>query len=159
MCEHRSTGQKLLRGFGAGFLATLPMTLWMLSANRVLPAAKPDPLPPEEITVNLLRKAEMDQALNGAQQKQASLVNHFVYGGLLTMPFGFFRPKNRQRRNLVTQGALYGLLVWVSNYLGLLPTVRLYPPATQEPARMNSIMIVAHLCWGASVGWMIAQEN
>jgi uncharacterized membrane protein YagU involved in acid resistance len=148
--------EKLMGGFAAGFLATLPMTVWMLTANRLIPARKPDPLPPEEITENLIQKAELEPIVNDAQKKQASLVNHFLYGGLLGMPFGLFKLSDHAGQ-AVKQGLLYGLFVWISNYLGLLPAVRLYPSATWEPARMNAIMIIAHLCWGGSLGWLLGR--
>ena len=148
--HHPLLKERVMWGFFGGFLATLPMTIWMLSANRLLPAKKPDPLPPEEITETLIRKADLEPAVNDTQKKEASLVNHFLYGGLVGMPFGVLKSGDG-----VKQGLFYGLWVWISNYLGLLPVVRLYPPATHEPARMNVIMIIAHLCWGASLGWLI----
>lgn len=146
--------RQLVIGLLGGFLATLPMTIWMLAANRTLPAKRPDPLPPEEITDNLLRKADADDALSAPEKKKLSLVNHFLYGAAIGSPMGLINRAPISGSRAFSRGMLYGIGVWLSNYLGLLPSLRLYPPATREPARMNGIMIIGHVIWGGSLGWL-----
>lgn len=152
MTRLRNVGNMLLGDFVGGVLATVPMTLLMLAANRMIPAKKPDPLPPEEITKNLTEKTQAAALLSEPQKKRLSLVNHFLYGGLIATPVGWM-VANTSARQAMNRGIGYGLLVWAGNYLGLLPTLNLYPSATREPARMNGIMIVSHLVWGGSLGW------
>lgn len=153
MSRRHSTGQIILTDFFSGILATLPMTLLMLAANKAIPTRKPDPLPPEEVTVNLTKKAQVEPLLSDTQKKKLSLFNHFFYGGFIAVPIGLITAHATARQS-VNRGVGYGLLVWLSNYLGLLPSLNLYPPATREPARMNGIMIASHLLWGGSLGWL-----
>lgn len=141
----------IFSGLGAGFMATLPMTVWMLCANKTIPAHQPDPLPPEEITRNLTETVALEPHLDETDQKKLSLFNHFVYGAIIAIPMSFLN-RNHRAGLAIRRGIGYGLLVWVSNYLGLLPTLRLYPSATQEPARMNFIMIIGHILWGGLSG-------
>jgi uncharacterized membrane protein YagU involved in acid resistance len=151
-------GKNLLTAFGGGMLATVPMTLWMLIANRSIPRKAPDRLPPEEITFNLAEKTEPTKSLPHHEKKKASLVNHFLYGGLIATPF-ILVAQGKPARAATAYGMVYGLLVWAGNYLGILPVLGLYPSATREPARMNGIMIAAHLVWGGSLGWLLGQNR
>ncbi|MDB5294329.1 MAG: hypothetical protein JWO31_312, partial [Phycisphaerales bacterium] len=50
------------------------------------------------------------------------------------------------------KGSAFGVGVWAASYLGWLPAVGLLPPATEESARRNLIMIGAHVVWGAAAG-------
>jgi len=151
MSEKKIESQFLMGVYG-GLLATVPMTIWMILANRFFPTPVPDPLPPEEITVNLAKKAKVESNLKPHQKKKKiSLINHFLYGGIIASPFGLV-PANLKREHAISSGISYGLLVWGSNYLGLLPKLELYPSAKNEPVRMNGIMIVAHIIWGGALG-------
>jgi hypothetical protein len=46
----------------------------------------------------------------------------------------------------------YGLAVWAGSYLGWLPAAGVLPPATEEPAGKNAVMILAHVACGAALG-------
>ncbi len=50
------------------------------------------------------------------------------------------------------RGMLFGLLVWIVSYLGLLPGLRVLTPATEHPVRRSALMVAAHLVWG----WCVA---
>lgn len=151
--QEPSIGQTMLADFVGGMLATLPMTLLMLAGNRLLPAKKPQPLPPESITKTMTRKAGVEPLLPEPQKKTLSLVNHFLYGGVIAVPVGLLTGESKPVQ-AVQRGIGYGLFVWFSNYLGLLPALKLYPPATREPARMNGLMILSHVVWGGTLGWL-----
>jgi hypothetical protein len=158
MLSQDQSAKKCLFGFWNGMLATVPMTLWMLIANKAIPSNTPDPLPPEEITHNLIQKAGPNQFLAPKEKRKASLFNHFLYGGISATPLALIR--NRQNdHHPISMGVSYGLLLWISNYLGLLPILDLYPPATREPRRMNGIMIVAHVIWGGALGWLLCRKT
>jgi putative membrane protein len=136
----------LLRCAAAGFAATLPMTAWMLAAQRLLPAHERYPLPPEEITANAAGAAGADAvAAEPAARRALSLVNHFAYGaaaGALYAPLlGLGAPP-------LAKGAGLGVAVWAGSYLGLLPALGLLGPATRHPARRTALMVAAHLVWG-----------
>lgn len=139
---------RLCKSFIAGMLATVPMTIWMLAANKFFPTPKKDPLPPEEITENLVEQVTNNPKLSKEQKKGLAVLNHFFYGGVVGIPYSLFNGKT------FAQGTAYGLLVWASNYLGLLPTLNLYPSAKQEPQRMNGIMVLGHIIWGSSLNYL-----
>lgn len=60
---------------------------------------------------------------------------HFAYGILL--------------------GVVYGLVVWATNYLGIVPLFHLAPSAAKSPPRRNFLMITAHVIWGGFLGWLV----
>jgi uncharacterized membrane protein YagU involved in acid resistance len=151
--------KRMTAGLSGGMIATLPMTLWMVGANKAIPTDHPDPLPPEQITTNLAEKMDVADAMTKRQKEGLSLVNHFAYGAVIATPLALlFAPKGKPGR-LISLGVGYGFLVWLANYLGLMPAVRLYPSAKDEPQRMNGIMIIAHLIWGAALGGFLAAVN
>jgi len=49
-------------------------------------------------------------------------------------------------------GCIYGLGVWSCSYLGWLPASGLYRSAVNHTPERNTLMIAAHLVWGASLG-------
>ncbi len=146
--------QKVEAGIFGGLIATLFMTIWMLVANCFIPARQSKPLPPERITEELQIKAGVKPTLTKNQHKSLSLFNHFLYGSIIAIPLSFINAHFKTRR----LGSSYGLGVWLSNYLGILPNLKLYPPATEESKRMNFIMIVAHLIWGNTANLVIQQR-
>jgi uncharacterized membrane protein YagU involved in acid resistance len=136
----------------AGILATIPMTLWMLSSNRLLPSKNKTPqLPPETITTQLADKAGLEEQVDTKpEREQATTLSHYAMGAAMALPFMLFGKKQHS----IKTGLFYGFLVWLMNYVFALPKLRLYPPATQLPSRMNFIMLIAHFIWGASLAKM-----
>jgi len=138
---------KAMRYSFAGLLATFPMTLWMLAGDRLLPHQKEERLPPEEITKNIADTTGLEAVKNHKPTREAvSTINHYMVGAAAALPFLLLGKPS------VGKGVFYGFLVWFGNYAGILPNLHLYPPATQKSARMNTLMLVAHLIWGASLG-------
>jgi uncharacterized membrane protein YagU involved in acid resistance len=133
----------------AGFIATLPMTIFMLLTQRYLPRGQRYNLPPEIIVKDLAQRAHIKQHMNKPQILAATLVSHFGYGatmGLLYLPLS-------KKLSLPTaiKGSIFGLLIWAASYLGLLPLLGLSENAPREPGRRNLMMIAAHLIWGSSL--------
>ncbi len=127
---------KMVLGALAGFSATLPMTATMEHLHRRLPAGERYPLPPREISEDLPRA--------GLGSPRATLLYHFVYGAVAGALFGFLC-----RRRDIGAGSCFGIGVWAASYLGWLPASRVLKPATAHPARRNSLMLAAHVVWGA----------
>ena len=139
--------RRLLRSAVAGALATAPMSLVMLTLQRVLPGRR-EPLPPREITENLLEAVDLHPARDPAATENLTAIGHFGYGaacGALLSPF------TRGARS----GVAAGLFVWSASYLGLLPAVNLFPPATERTTRQNMLMVASHVIWGASLGILL----
>jgi len=139
----------MLMGAAAGIVATGPMTVVMILLHRRLPARERYPLPPREITMKLARKAGVAGELSPEARGAVTLVAHFGYGaacGALYAVSG-----ERVPVSPAVKGPLFGLLVWATSYLGVLPGAGILSPATQQPARRNGLMIIAHLVWGAAL--------
>ncbi len=146
--------KKIKVGLLGGLTGTLLMSVWMLAANFMGRASKAKPLPPEKVTETLEAKAGIKPFLTGTQHKNLSLLNHFVYGSVIAIPLSFIN----KRSDMMLLGSQYGLGVWLANYLGILPCLRLYPPANKEPKYMNFIMIISHLIWGNTADFLIHRQ-
>ena len=139
-----------VQGAIAGFIGTVPMTVLMLTTQRFLPHGQRYALPPEIITKELARRAQVRHHMNKQAVLAATLVSHLGYGatmGLLYTPFARKLPLPA-----ALKGILFGLVVWVGSYLGLLPLLGMWESAYVEPSRRNLMMIAAHVVWGASTG-------
>lgn len=144
---------KAATGLIGGIVATGPMTVAMILWHRRLPAGQRYPLPPREIMGEIATKAGVRQELSESGESAATLLAHFGYGsaaGLLYGPLaGYVKLPG------VLKGILFGLVVWTSGYLGLLPASGILKPATQHPPARNFLMIGAHVIWGAVLGYFV----
>ena len=133
----------------AGFIATFPMTIFMLLTQRYLPHGQRYDLPPEIIVKDMAQRAHIKQHMNKFQILAATLVSHFSYGATV----GLLYPPLSKKLSLPTaiKGAIFGFLIWATSYLGLLPLLGLSENAPREPGRRNLMMIAAHLIWGSSL--------
>lgn len=119
------------------------MTAFMVAAHRQLPRREQQPLPPREITMNAAHTAGVEPDHKTA----ATLAAHFSFGATAGLIYSGLAGLTRLPP--VAEGALYGLGVWTSNYLGILPALGLVRPATRETAPRNGLMIAANVLWGA----------
>jgi len=150
MARFNSPFQNLVKGALAGLLATLPMTIFMRSAWRMLPRREKYPLPPRLITRRLTKETGVDEKLDANELTWLTLTLHFLFGAATGSLYGVLEP--RVPLNETVKGSLMGLAVWSGSYLGWLPAFHILPPATQHPWRRNVLMIAAHLVWGIALG-------
>lgn len=148
---------RCLGGALGGLLATIPMTLAMVTLFRRLPADEQYPLPPREITEELTRRAGQSERLGDGQQGALSLALHFGYGGLTGAFYPLLAGSGQLAPILLGSplrqtlfGSSYGMAVWAGSYLGWIPALQLLGPATAQPVHRRSLMIGAHLVWGAA---------
>lgn len=149
-----------LIGMIAGVVATGPMTVAMILLHRRLPSQERYPLPPREITEKLT--VTPANTVREPAATAFTLAAHFAYGAGAGMLYSLARKKcactkmGRAHGAVWTGdvgiGTLFGMMVWVVSYLGLLPATGLLSPATKHPARRNLLMAGAHLLWGATLG-------
>jgi len=142
--------QTLLTGGLAGFIATIPMTIFMLATQPFLPQGQHYDLPPEIIIKELAHRLHVRYRMSKPQIVAATLVSHFGYGATMGAIFGLLESRSRSAASV--QGSLFGLLIWAASYLGLLPLLRISASGYKEPEHRNYIMIAAHLIWGATLG-------
>jgi putative membrane protein len=145
----------LLRGAVAGCVATAPMTVVMTALHHLLPRNEQYPLPPSEIVEQIAENVHVEQHIDRQQHVLLTLLGHFGYGAAVGGGYPLLAP--RLPFGAATNGIVYGLGVWTISYLGLLPAAGLLAPATEHPARRNALMIVAHVVWGATTGWLFEQ--
>ena len=137
----------LIKGAGAGFLATIPMTLAMRELHRRLPSKERYPLPPRLITEQVLGQRTM-RSLTEPQRVSTTLAAHFAYGALTGALYPLIA--RRAGRGETMAGIVFGVGVWAASYLGWIPALGVLTPATEHPARRNLLMLASHLVWGAS---------
>ena len=139
-----------LKGALAGFIATGPMTVFMLTSQRIMPKGQQYELPPELITKELAHRAHIRWHMNKTQILAATLVSHFGYGAAMG---ALYSPLHKKLPlPAVLKGVIFGFVVWAGSYLGLLPLMGISESAHKEPVRRNLMMIAAHLVWGSAMG-------
>lgn len=143
-------GFPLLLGATAGLLGTIPMTIFMLAMHRLLPKWQQYALPPQEITDELADRADLKKRMDNEERLGAAIVSHFGYGAAMGVIYGLI--SKRIPLPYLLKGTLFGLVVWVASYLGLLPALRISQSADEEPVRRNLLMIAAHIVWGSTTG-------
>ena len=139
-----------LQGAIAGFVGTLPMTIFMLSTQRFLPKGQRYDLPPEIITKDITERVHIRQHMNKAQVLAATTAAHFGYGAGMGMLYGILA--RRLPFNSALKGILFSLVIWAVSYQMVLPVIGIKESAQSETTRRNLMMIVAHIIWGASTG-------
>ena len=150
----RRVVRRCLRGGLAGFLATAPMSVWMLLGRRMMSWRSQEALPPAQITQELLRTIEADDNLTRSQESTLAVVNHFAYGSAMGAVYApLMRPESAALA--IATGAAFGLAVWTVSYCGWLPVAGLYRPPHEDTAERTGLMIGAHLIWGGVTGLIV----
>lgn len=148
--SEKQPGRIVVNSALAGTIATLPMTVFMLATQRLLPRGQRYELPPELLMKEISQRTHTRLHWNKKLIVGATLVSHFGYGGAMG---ALYSPLEKQRSlPAPLLGTLFGLLVWAGNYLGLLPLLRSRAGGHREPGQRNFMMIVAHVVWGSSLG-------
>ncbi len=143
------SGLSFSKGAIAGGVATIPMTLFLLIAHRMLPEWQQYALPPERITTEVAKKTGIPKPAKEESQA-GSLVAHFGYGASMGSLYSTFG--KRIPGPSLLKGMIFGVGVWAASYLGWLPALKIDESAYNEPAQRNLMMIVAHLIWGGVLG-------
>jgi uncharacterized membrane protein YagU involved in acid resistance len=157
MFGSKSLFQKIIQGTVAGWIATLPMTIFMQMAWNVLPAREKYPLPPRLITRKLLKELGIHRQIRGKKQTALTLLLHFSYGAVAGSAYKVLEERIHLQNAI--KGILAGLALWAGSYLVWLPAMGILSPATRHPWRRNLLMIVAHVIWGWALGLLTREMN
>lgn len=149
MSRMKSPVMKVIEGAAAGLVATLPMTLFMRSVWKRLPAEEQYALPPRQITRNVVGPFRFWR-MDPEKQTGLTLLLHFLFGAATGSIYGMVEEKVPLQSTV--KGPLAGMVVWAGSYLGWIPALGILPPATEHPWRRNAMMIAAHLIWGVTLG-------
>jgi hypothetical protein len=142
----RSLPQRVLLGAIAGFGGTMVMQGMMTLSAKTIPSAKP-PIKqdPGEFMIGKVKEhIEVPEAVAKAAAKSL----HLGYG--MTSGVLYSALRNRAGSNFL-DGAILGLGVWASGYLGWLPATELMPPITQQRPEQVIVPIVQHAIFGIAV--------
>lgn len=138
--------ERMVRGGLAGLAATAPMTA-VIAVGRVCGWLYTPP--PVQITANVAEQAGEDPDERSLPFQASWLAAHFGYGAACGAIYAGLRPA--LPRSDVLAGLLFGGAVWGVSYLGLMPVMRLYPPAEVDSRRRQAVMIAAHAVFGSSL--------
>lgn len=147
----------MLIGAIAGFAGTLVMTSAMSRLHRRLPVRERYPLTPQEIIDSSAEKAGIEPGEEDALD--LTTAGRFVYGAAAGALIAAADPRISR-----TMGAAAGVAAWAVSYLGWIPGVGIWKPATLHPRRRNALMLSAHLVWGTATAnamreLMLARET
>ena len=148
---------RVLQGAGAGFLATVPMTIVMEALHARLATEPPRPLPPREIAEAAVVKAGVSRQVSERDVQNLTLASHFGYGALCGAVFGAVAPKNPA--SAVGAGMLFGLGVWAVSYLGWLPVMGLRHSPRYDPPARSGLMMASHTVWGLTAGLLLGRPK
>jgi hypothetical protein len=135
----------LLEGAFAGLIATVPMTIFMLAAQRILPQGQPYALPPEKLTDKFAKRVGLRKHMDKPQLLIASFVSHLGFGaaaGAIYGPLTRIVPLPRPERYSFGNRCLVCKLSWMATNRR---NVRSGHQAADPPQR-------AHDCCPCSVG-------
>ena len=147
--------RSVLAGSLSGLAATAPMTVVMRGLHATIPPDERRPLPPEQVTHEVVKKTVDVQTHPEEPGWEATTwASHFGYGLTCGAAYGALAP--HLPGPPVVKGVAFGLAVWTGSYLGWLPAANVRPSATEAPASENALMIAAHVVWGAATGALTA---
>jgi uncharacterized membrane protein YagU involved in acid resistance len=129
------------------------MTAFMRRMHRELPPEQQYPLPPRHIAMAMAAKSGVGPPSREEHRRRLTLAAHYAYGTGLGVLYAMLAPRTKWAP--LVAGAPFGLAVWAGSYLGWLPAAGLHPPATQEPAPRNALMIAAHLVWAGTIAAVV----
>ena len=126
----------VLRGAWAGLMATAPMTVVLLVAQRLRLLDEP---PPVRIVHHLL------PGLDEATTRAVAGVAHAGYGAAGGAALALLAPAGRTRPAAAVG---YGLLVYVLSYQGWVPLMGVLPPAHRDRRSRVLAVVAAHVVYG-----------
>jgi uncharacterized membrane protein YagU involved in acid resistance len=132
------------------------MTVVMADLYQAPPRRPKHSFPPRQITEEALAEVSLEDDLPEPAKKQLTAVAHFGFGSAMGAAYSLL-PQKYLIQQPVTSWITFGLAVWATSYLGLLPSLNSETAAREETPRRNAIMIAAHIVWGAALGFLTKQ--
>lgn len=139
-------------GAAAGLAATVPMSALMVGGRE---AGLMSELPPHEITSQTVDRTAGPETGDREERRTLGWVTHFAFGAASGAVYAILRRHLRTPGGPIFHGAAFALGVWAVSYLGWVPALRFLPPAHEDERARQPVMIVAHLVFGAIVGWLV----
>lgn len=147
--------RQLLLGVVSGTIATLPMSAFMLLAQR---AGWLTEQAPERITELTIERVTNRDAQGGSLDAWTA-VAHLTFGAAAGAVFAVLLAERPLRAATVAPwGAGFGTLVWLVSYWSVLPALDLMPPPPHDQRRRPQVMLVAHWIYGGVLGLLAARR-
>lgn len=144
-----------LTGAVAGALATIPMTAIMTLAQRTGQLGEMPPRLLADTTLN----AAGEHHPEAAEERATAAVIHLNIGALGGLLFSLLSCRANPPAPRIAQGTIFGLLIWAIAYLGFMPGVGVMPPAHEDRPNRQITMVVAHVVYGATLGWLVDRRG
>jgi hypothetical protein len=139
-------------GAAAGLAATVPMSALMVGGRE---AGLMSELPPHEIADRTVDRTAGPETGDHEERRALGWVTHFAFGAASGAVYAILRRHLRTPGGPIFHGAAFALGVWAVSYLGWVPALRFMPPADEDERARQPVMIVAHLVFGAILGWLV----
>jgi len=136
----------LLRGAISGAIATVPMTVPILAAQRLGLFRTP---PPEQISDKVAWYSNFLPERSEPGFTPVWLGAHLGYGAACGAIYTLARPVLPGPGPVA--GVLFGGAVWGVGYLGFLPALDLYPAPEDDATPRTATMILAHAVFGIAL--------
>lgn len=150
-----SLSRSIVRGIGAGVVATTTMTAGMFVLQK---AGLLGRMPPRLLTERTLARFGLRRKTSRTTRKLLTAVTHYGFGATMGAIFEVGKNALAARHGRAPDGAMigsgvaFGTLVWVASYMGWVPAAGLMPrPKNDRPGRPTS-MVLAHWIFGATLG-------
>jgi hypothetical protein len=144
--------RRIAEGAGAGALATLPMTMVMIGAQRAGLLGEP---PPAKITDALLDALPGDES--SSERRMWTGLTHVGFGAATGAVFALLGPGGWPAARAALAGVGFGTAVWAISYAGWVPRFGIMPPPHQDRPGRPASMIAAHWVFGAALGLLLAR--
>jgi hypothetical protein len=152
-----SLSRSIVRGVGAGVVATTTMSAAMIALQK---AGLLGRMPPRLLTERTLARLGLRRKTSRRTRKLLTALNHYGFGATMGAIFEIGRSALAVRHGrahapaLLGSGVAFGTLVWMASYMGWVPKAGLMPrPSQDRPGRPTS-MVIAHWIFGATLGAM-----
>lgn len=146
------------RGFANGSLATLPMSAFMLAAQRLGFMGRQ---PPRKIGEAWLHAVGLGHAPSPAKKAFGAAL-HLAFGGAAGVLYalvarrrprvGYAGATRPSRARAALTGMAFGSLVWAASYKGWVPALGIMPPPSRDRPGRPASMLAAHWIYGATLG-------
>lgn len=144
--QHRSA---VLKGAGAGAVATVAMSAVMLAAQK---AGLMGRQPPKRITAALTAGTP---SADGPALDALSVVSHLGFGAACGAVFAAAYARSPEPRPHPGAGIAFGLGVWAVSYAGWLPALGILPPPGRDRPGRQATMVSAHIVYGAALAALL----
>ncbi len=137
---------RVIRGVGAGLVATAAMSGPMVVARRLAGFGRTPPRVITEATLGPFAKATPSAA------KLTTAAAHFGYGAGSGALFGWLAPRLPGPRLL--RGVIFALLLLLVSYEGWVPASGMLPPLHRQSRLRMGSLLASHLVFGTVIGWL-----